>query len=97
MAIPEQIAWGVQGKGYDRDQQQCCVNAKELCQGYHKAREANDGSGAAPQTKHFYKELHAIHGRDLTSNPQTIVDPSWEPKTPAVNGEEEEEDGMGET
>ncbi|XP_044873872.1 small integral membrane protein 14 isoform X1 [Mauremys mutica] len=67
---------------------------KELQQAYQKAKEANSQSSAELQFCHFYKELHAILGRDPITTPQTTVDASEELKsqTPAMNGEEEKMD-----
>ncbi|EMP35444.1 Zinc finger and SCAN domain-containing protein 29 [Chelonia mydas] len=62
--IYKQTARRMQEKGYDRDQQQCHVKAKELREPYQKAKEANSRSGAKPQTCRFYKELHHILGID---------------------------------
>ncbi|KAG6938520.1 hypothetical protein G0U57_005780, partial [Chelydra serpentina] len=56
------------------DTLQCKVKRKELRQEYHKAREANRRSGAAPKTCRFYKELEAIFGGDPTSTAKSPVD-----------------------
>lgn len=93
MDVYEQIEWGMQEKGSDREQKQCCAKAKELWQAYQKAREANSQLDAEPQICHFYKELHAV----LEGNPTSILHVSKEPESlaPGVNSEEEEkrEDG----
>ncbi|EMP42304.1 hypothetical protein UY3_00466 [Chelonia mydas] len=52
----EQIAQGMQEKGYDRDQQQCQMKAEDLRQAYSKAKETNNRCTA--EVCHFYKELH---------------------------------------
>ncbi|KAG6929147.1 hypothetical protein G0U57_006231, partial [Chelydra serpentina] len=51
-------------RGHDRDTLQCRVKVKELQNAYHKAREANRHSGAAPMSCRFYKELDVILGGD---------------------------------
>ncbi|EMP38031.1 hypothetical protein UY3_04790 [Chelonia mydas] len=63
-------------KIYDWDTLQCRAKIKELRQVYHKAREANHRSSAAPKTCRFYKELDAILGGDLTSTAKSPVDTS---------------------
>ncbi|EMP29067.1 hypothetical protein UY3_13826 [Chelonia mydas] len=90
----EQIAEGMQEKSYNRAQQQCGVKAKELQQANQKGRETNNQSSAKPHTCCFYKELHAIPGRDLTTTPKGTTETSKEPKSqaPAVNSEEEHEE-----
>ncbi|EMP26672.1 Zinc finger and SCAN domain-containing protein 20 [Chelonia mydas] len=65
--IYKQIAQGLGKKGYNRDTQQCLVKIMELWQAYKKAREANNCSGAEPQTCRFYKELHSVLGGDSTT------------------------------
>ncbi|EMP31433.1 hypothetical protein UY3_11459 [Chelonia mydas] len=77
-------------RGHDWDALQCRVKVKELRNAYHKAREANHRSGAAPATCHFYKELDAILGADPTSTPRTTMDTS---KPSSTRQEEEEESG----
>ncbi|EMP33282.1 hypothetical protein UY3_09612 [Chelonia mydas] len=52
---------------------QCKAKIKELRQVYHKAREANRRSGAAPKTCQFYKELYTIIGGDPTSTTKSPV------------------------
>ncbi|EMP37581.1 FL cytokine receptor [Chelonia mydas] len=93
MDMCEQIAQEMLEKGYDRDQQQCHMKAKELCQAYQKSRETNSQSDAETQTYHFYKELHAILGRDPTTAPHTTMNTSKEPKSqaPGMNSEDKEE------
>ncbi|KAM9121447.1 uncharacterized protein ACDP82_015216 [Pangshura tecta] len=54
-------------RGHDRDTLQCRVKVKELQNTYHKAREANRRSRAAPTSCYFYKELDAILGGNPTS------------------------------
>ncbi|EMP32903.1 hypothetical protein UY3_09953 [Chelonia mydas] len=83
-------------KSYSRDQQQCHMKAKELWQVYQKEREANSQSGAEPQNYSFYKELHAILGRDTTTNPKSPMDTSEEPESQAPSMKSEEEDEMDE-
>ncbi|EMP32272.1 hypothetical protein UY3_10603 [Chelonia mydas] len=97
MDIYEQIAHGMWVKGYDRDQRQCCVKVKEVCQGYQKARKTNNRFDAEPQICCFYK-LHAILGSDPTSTMQTTVDilEMPETETPAVKSKAEERvDALG--
>ncbi|EMP28775.1 hypothetical protein UY3_14162 [Chelonia mydas] len=43
--------------GHERDSLEWRFKVKELRNAYHKARETNSCSGAAPGTYHFYKEL----------------------------------------
>ncbi|EMP39479.1 hypothetical protein UY3_03259 [Chelonia mydas] len=50
------------------------ATVKELRNAYHKAREANHRSGAAPQTCRFYKELDIILGGDPTFTAKSTVD-----------------------
>ncbi|EMP37446.1 hypothetical protein UY3_05355 [Chelonia mydas] len=90
--IYEQIAQEMQDKEYDRDQQRCCVKAKELRQAYQKAREANNRSGAKSETCSFYKEQQAIACGDLIPTPHTTMDSPEEPESqaPAMNTEEED-------
>nr|XP_048697330.1 zinc finger and SCAN domain-containing protein 29-like [Caretta caretta] len=85
-----QISRDMMERGHDRDTQQCRVKVKELWNAYHKAREANSCSGAAPATCRFYKDLDAILGGDPTSTPSTTMDTS-EPRS--TRQEEEEESG----
>ncbi|KAM7176319.1 uncharacterized protein RBU57_002065 isoform 2-T2 [Macrochelys suwanniensis] len=86
-----QIACSLQEKGYDWDTLQCRAKVKELRKAYHKAREANCRSGAAPQTCRFYKELVGILGGDPTSTAKSTVDISvgLEPVESVPNPEEE--------
>ncbi|XP_073191453.1 uncharacterized protein [Lepidochelys kempii] len=56
---------------------------------YQKTREANSRSGSAPQTCHFYEELHAILGGDTTTTPKHSVDTSQEPQETSSNNEED--------
>ncbi|EMP33315.1 hypothetical protein UY3_09545 [Chelonia mydas] len=73
-------------RGHDWDAQQCRVKVKELRNVYHKAREANRSSRAAPVTCWFCNELDAILGGDPTSTMDTS-EPS------STRQEEEEESG----
>ncbi|EMP38470.1 hypothetical protein UY3_04342 [Chelonia mydas] len=82
------ISRAMMERGHDQDAVQCRVKVKELRNAYHKAREANSRSVAAPAPCRFYKELDAILGGDPTSTPTTTMDTS-EPST--ATGEEEEE------
>ncbi|EMP38069.1 Zinc finger and SCAN domain-containing protein 29 [Chelonia mydas] len=63
-------------RGHDRDTPQCRVKMKEWQNTYHKAREANRRSGAAPTTCRFYKEVDAILGGDSTFTVKAPVDTS---------------------
>ncbi|XP_074816100.1 uncharacterized protein LOC141991661 [Natator depressus] len=58
------------------DALQCRVKVKELQNVYHKAREANSCSGAAPATCLFCKELEAILGGNTTFTPNATMDTS---------------------
>ncbi|EMP34241.1 Zinc finger and SCAN domain-containing protein 29 [Chelonia mydas] len=87
--IYSKITQGMEGKDYTRDMQQCRVKIKELWQAYKKTREANSRSGSAPQTCHFYEELHAILGGDPTTTPKHSVDTSQEPQETLSNNEED--------
>ncbi|EMP39337.1 Zinc finger and SCAN domain-containing protein 29 [Chelonia mydas] len=71
-----QISRAMMERGHDQDTVQCRVKVKELQNAYHKAREANRCSSAAPVTCRFYKELDAILGGDRTSTPKTTMDNS---------------------
>ncbi|EMP27606.1 hypothetical protein UY3_15294 [Chelonia mydas] len=77
-------------RDHDRDALQCRVKVKELWNAYHKAREADCCSSAAPATCRFYKELDTILGGDPTSTPSTTMDTS-EPSS--TKQEEEAESG----
>ncbi|XP_074916160.1 uncharacterized protein LOC142045846 [Chelonoidis abingdonii] len=83
-------------RGHDQDTLQRRVKVKDLRNAYHKAREANHRSGAAPATCRFYKELDVILGGDPTSTPSTTVDTSEPSSTreeeSGTEGAEEEED-----
>ncbi|EMP24465.1 Zinc finger and SCAN domain-containing protein 29 [Chelonia mydas] len=83
-----QISRAMLERGHERDTLQCRVQVKELRNAYHKAREANSCSGAAPATCRFYKELDAILGGDPTS----MLDTS---EASATRQEEEEEQQSG--
>lgn len=48
MDMDKKIAQGMQTKGYNQDQQQCCMKVKKQQQVCHKDREANSQSGAEP-------------------------------------------------
>lgn len=87
----------MQAKRYGRDQQQCCVKAKKLHQGYHKAKEANSRSGDAPQTHQFHNNLYAILAGDHISTPDITVDTLEDltTETPSVNSKEEDEKDVG--
>ncbi|XP_065453198.1 uncharacterized protein LOC135983790 [Chrysemys picta bellii] len=84
-----QISRAMMERGHDRDALQCRIKVKELWNAYHKAREANHRSGAAPATCRFYKELDAIVGGDPTSTPSNTMDTS-------ERGEEEEKESRSE-
>ncbi|KAG6930519.1 zinc finger and SCAN domain containing 29, partial [Chelydra serpentina] len=71
-----QISRDMMERGHDRDALQCRVKVKELWNAYHKAREANRRSGAAPTTCRFYKKLDTILGGDPTSTPKTTMETS---------------------
>uniref|UniRef100_A0A452GFS7 Uncharacterized protein n=1 Tax=Gopherus agassizii TaxID=38772 RepID=A0A452GFS7_9SAUR len=92
--ISEQIAWGVQANEYNRDQQQSCKKAKELHQGFHETKEVKNRSDTVSQTLCFYKEPHAILGRDPARTPQTTVDTLEEPKTLTATVNSEEKEGV---
>ncbi|XP_074988534.1 uncharacterized protein LOC142073222 isoform X2 [Caretta caretta] len=53
-----------------------CRHSAVKTPGYHKAREANHHSGAAPKTCQFYKELDAILAGDPSSTAKSPVDTS---------------------
>nr|XP_042700091.1 uncharacterized protein LOC122172560 [Chrysemys picta bellii] len=55
---------------------QCRAKIKALRQAYHKAREANCRSSAAPKTCWFYKELDAILSGNPTSTTKSPMDTS---------------------
>ncbi|EMP34240.1 Zinc finger and SCAN domain-containing protein 20 [Chelonia mydas] len=63
-------------RGHDQETLQCRVKVKELWNTYHKAHEANHGSGAAPMSCWFYKELDAILSGNPTSTTKAPVDTS---------------------
>ncbi|XP_073184241.1 uncharacterized protein [Lepidochelys kempii] len=78
------------------------VKVKELWNAYHKAREANCSSAAAPMSCQFYKELDAILSSDPTSTAKTTVD-TLVACMPVESGPSQEEEildedveGMGE-
>ncbi|XP_044884174.1 uncharacterized protein LOC123376314 [Mauremys mutica] len=83
-----QISRDMMERGHDRDALQCRVKVKELWNAYRKAYEANNRSGAAPATCHFYKELDAILEGDPTSTPSSTMDTS---ESSSTRQEEEEE------
>lgn len=58
--IYKQIAWGTLAKWHNRDQQQCQMNVKELCQAYQKVKESNKKSSAVPQTMNSIPYLAKI-------------------------------------
>ncbi|EMP25296.1 Zinc finger and SCAN domain-containing protein 20 [Chelonia mydas] len=93
--ICAKTASGMGAKGYTRDTQQCRVKINDLRQAYQKTREVNSCSGSAPQTCHFYEELHAILGSDPTTVPKRSVDTSQEPRTMSSNSEEDIVDEEG--
>nr|XP_048691824.1 uncharacterized protein LOC125630227 [Caretta caretta] len=74
--IPTDSSRCMTERGHDRDTLQCRVKVKELWNAYHKAREANRHSGAAPTSCWFYKELDVIIGGDATSIAKAPVDTS---------------------
>ncbi|XP_074818150.1 uncharacterized protein LOC141992716 [Natator depressus] len=88
-----QISRGTMERGHNRATLQCRVKVKELRNPYHKAREANSRSGAAPTTCRFYKELDAILGVDPASTPRTTMDTSDPSATTQEEEEEEEQSG----
>ncbi|EMP26356.1 Zinc finger and SCAN domain-containing protein 29 [Chelonia mydas] len=71
-----QISQCMTERSHDRDTLQCRVKVKELRNAYHKVREANHRSGAAPMSCQFYKELDTILGGDPTSTAKATVDTS---------------------
>ncbi|EMP39015.1 Zinc finger and SCAN domain-containing protein 20 [Chelonia mydas] len=81
-----QISRDTMEMGHDRDTLQCRVKVKELRNAYHKAREANRRSGAAPMTCHFYKELDAI----LRGNPTSTLKTTMDNSEPSSTRQEEE-------
>nr|XP_048700794.1 bromodomain-containing protein 4-like [Caretta caretta] len=86
-----QISRDMMERGHVRDALQCRVKVKELQNAYHKAREANSRSSAAPVTCCFYEELDAILGGDPTSTLRTIMDTS----EPSSTRQEEETRSKG--
>ncbi|KAH1173614.1 hypothetical protein KIL84_017453, partial [Mauremys mutica] len=84
---------GMLKPGHNRDEQLCCMKAKELRQARQWLREGNNKSGATLQTCHFCNKLHARLSVDPP--PHTTVDTLQEPDidTSAVHNEEEEEGG----
>ncbi|EMP30468.1 Zinc finger and SCAN domain-containing protein 29 [Chelonia mydas] len=88
-----QISRDMMEMGHDRDALQYRVKVKELRNTYHKAREANSCSSAAPATCRFYEELDAILGGDPTSTPKTTMDTS---ELSSTRQEEEEEESGSE-
>ncbi|EMP38451.1 Zinc finger and SCAN domain-containing protein 29 [Chelonia mydas] len=71
-----QISQCMTERGHDQDTLQCRAKVKELRNAYHKAREANHCSGAAPTSCRSYKELDAILGGGPTSTTKASVDTS---------------------
>ncbi|XP_065445484.1 uncharacterized protein LOC135982482 [Chrysemys picta bellii] len=69
-----QISRYITERGHDRDTLQYRVKVKELQNAYHRAREANCRSGAAPTSCRFYKELNAILSCDP---PPPLRRPLW--------------------
>ncbi|EMP38071.1 5'-nucleotidase domain-containing protein 1 [Chelonia mydas] len=82
-------------RGYDWDTPQCRVKVKELQNTYHKAREANRHSSAAPISCWFYQELDPILGSNHTSTAKTTVDTSVA-CMPVKSGPSQEEDILDE-
>ncbi|EMP34366.1 hypothetical protein UY3_08479 [Chelonia mydas] len=72
-------------RGHDWDTLLCRVKVKELRNAYHKLREANHHSSAAPVSCWFYQELDAILGGDPTSTVKATVD-TLVARVPAESG-----------
>ncbi|EMP36519.1 Zinc finger and SCAN domain-containing protein 20 [Chelonia mydas] len=83
------ISQGLSEKDYDWDTLQCRSKIKELRQVYHKAREANRHSSAAPKTCHFYKELDSILDGDPTSKSPVDTSERMEEAEGVPNREDE--------
>ncbi|EMP34511.1 hypothetical protein UY3_08340 [Chelonia mydas] len=71
-----QVSQGMIARGHDQDTLQCRVKVKELWNAYHKVREANHHSSAAPTSCRFYKDLDVILSSEPTSTAKTTVDTS---------------------
>ncbi|CAM5111982.1 unnamed protein product [Natator depressus] len=69
-----EVSRAMMERGYYRDTEQCRTKIKELRQVYQKAREANGCSGSQLHTCCFYRELHAIMGRDNTTTRPLSMD-----------------------
>ncbi|EMP28136.1 hypothetical protein UY3_14786 [Chelonia mydas] len=82
-------------RGQDQDTLQCKVKVKELQNGYHKVREANRCSSAAPTSCWFYKNLDAILGGDPTSTVKATVATSVA-RVPVERGPSQEEEILDE-
>ncbi|EMP31628.1 Zinc finger and SCAN domain-containing protein 29 [Chelonia mydas] len=85
-----QISRCLTERGHDRDTLQCRVKVKQLRNVYHKVREANRRSGAAPTSCQFDKELDMILSGDPTSTAKATVDTSVA-RMPVESGPSQEE------
>ncbi|KAM7161399.1 uncharacterized protein RBU57_011161 [Macrochelys suwanniensis] len=82
-------------RGHDQGTLQCRVKVKELQNAYHKAREANHHSGAAPTSCQFYKELDRILGGDPTFTAKATVG-TLVARMPVESGSSKEEEILDE-
>ncbi|EMP41635.1 Zinc finger and SCAN domain-containing protein 29 [Chelonia mydas] len=90
-----QISRCMTERGYDQDTLKCRVKVKQLRNAYHKAREANQHSSAAPTSCQFYKELDVILDGDPTSTVKATVD-TWVAHMPLESGPSQEEEILDE-
>ncbi|EMP27199.1 hypothetical protein UY3_15709 [Chelonia mydas] len=90
-----QISRAMMERGHNQDAVQCRVKVKELRNAYHKAREANRHSSAAPTTCCFYEELNEILGGDPTSTPESTVETSEAVAAQSATRQEEQSRNEG--
>lgn len=84
--IYRQISRDLCKKWYDQHTVQYRVKIKKLRQVYQAVREENRGSGVAPKTCQFYKELDAFLGDDPTSTTKNLMDTSVSLEAAAERG-----------
>ncbi|EMP42609.1 hypothetical protein UY3_00074 [Chelonia mydas] len=78
-------------RGHDWDTLQYRVKVKELRNAYHKTREANRCSSAAPMSCRFYKKLDVILSGDPTSTVKAPVDTTLAHMPVKIGPSQEEE------
>ncbi|EMP29846.1 Kelch-like protein 7 [Chelonia mydas] len=78
-------------RGHDQDTLQRRVKVKELRNAYHKVREANRSSSAAPTSCWFYKELDVILNGNPAFAAKAPVDSSFA-RMPVDSGPNQEEE-----